>query len=93
MTVAQGAGEHQSPRILLRSQRKSIGHRDPEDIHRKSADIVGPQPELQRVGKIDLDLDRAAVRLGRRVLGEPSHGAEQDEAKAQPSAVRQPPTP
>jgi hypothetical protein len=93
MTVAQEAGEHQAPRLLLRSQRKGMGHRDPEDIDRQSADVVGPESELYRVGEVDLDLDRAVVRLGRRVLGRPSDGAEQDEAKGKPSTARQPPSP
>ena len=39
--------------------------------------------------EVDLDIEL----LGRRVLGESSDGAQQDEAKAKPSTARQPPNP
>src|SRR5262245_20453212 len=70
-----------------------MAHRDPEDIDRKPADLVGPEPELHGVGEIDLDVELDVVRRGRRVLGGSSDGAKQAEAKPQPSTARQPPSP
>jgi hypothetical protein len=54
-----------------------------EDVGRKPADIVGPEPELHCVGEIDLDIEL----LGRRVRGGSRDGAQQDEAKAKPSTA------
>jgi hypothetical protein len=66
-------------------------HRNPEDVDRKPPDIVGPEPELHCVREIDLDIELAAVRLGRRLLDECRDDAQQDQAK--PDSVYQPPSP
>jgi hypothetical protein len=84
VTVAQVTGERQSPRILLRPERKGMLQRDPEDIDRKATNIVGAEPELHRVREVDLDIEL----LTRRVRGGSTDGAQQDEAKAKPSTAR-----
>jgi hypothetical protein len=43
---------------------------------------VGPEPVLQHVGEVDLDLELGAFRLGRRVLGRSSEGCEPKEVLA-----------
>jgi len=75
VSVAQVGGERQSPRILIRPQRKGMLQRNPEDIDRKPADIVGPESELHRIGKIDLDIELSAIRLSRCILRESGNGA------------------
>jgi hypothetical protein len=51
-------------------------HRDTEDVDREPADIVGPEPELHGVRKVDLNVELAAVGLGRGIRGESNHGAQ-----------------
>ena len=63
--------------------------RDPEDIDRKSADIVGAEPELHRIREVDLDVELRGSRLGRRVLSRSSDGTHQeDERENAPPTAR-----
>jgi hypothetical protein len=59
-----------------------MGDRDPKDIDREPADVVGTEPELHGIGDVDFDLEGLGACLSTSVPERSDDEAQQDHAKA-----------